>query len=106
VYELYPVPPYKPVIRFPAQLPEVITPLFTTIPDKLEGTEEVRNRLPPIPTPPATIKDPVLEDVETVAEVIANPEVDNTNVEGLKDIVVFEDKATPDPLTLGLNINE
>jgi len=51
---------------FPAQLPAVITPLFTTTPDKLDGTDVVRNKLPPIPTPPVIVRAPVEVDVETV----------------------------------------
>ena len=54
------------MIVLPAQDPEVITPLFTTTPDKLEGTELVKNKLPPIPTPPVTVKAPVEVEVETV----------------------------------------
>ena len=51
---------------FPAQAPEVITPLFTTTPERLDGTDVVKNKLPPIPTPPVTVKAPVEVDVETV----------------------------------------
>jgi hypothetical protein len=51
---------------FPAQEPLVITPLSTTIPDKLEGRELVKNKLPPIPTPPVTVKAPVEVEVEIV----------------------------------------
>ena len=54
------------MIVFPAQDPEVITPLFTTTPERLDGTEVVKNKLPPIPTPPVIVKAPVEVDVETV----------------------------------------
>ena len=92
VYELYPVPPYK----------AVITPLFTTIPERLEGTKLVRNKLPPIPTPPVTINAPEVADVEDVEEVIAKPDADNMFVDGLNEIVVLEDTATPEPVAVGL----
>ena len=54
----------------PAQEPEVITPLFTTTPDKLDGREFVKNKLPPIPTPPVIVKAPDAVDVDTVDEEI------------------------------------
>ncbi len=84
----------------PAQEPEVITPLLTITPDKLDGNELVRYRLPPIPTPPATINAPVLEDVEGVEAVTATPETDNILVDGLNDNVVSEDNATPEPVAV------
>ena len=93
------------MIVLPDQDPLVITPLLTTTPDKLDGSEEDKNKLPPIPTPPETINAPVEEDVESVAAVIANPDVDKMNVEGLKEIVVLEDTATPEPLAVDPNIN-
>ena len=37
VYEFCPVPPYRDVITFPAQVPDIITPLFTTTPERLDG---------------------------------------------------------------------
>jgi hypothetical protein len=40
-----------------------------------------------------------------VEAVIANPDVDKMNVEGLKEIVVLEDTATPEPLAVDPNIN-
>ena len=92
------------MIVLPAQEPLVITPLFTTTPERLDGSEEDKNKLPPIPTPPATIKAPVEGDVDSVGDVIANPDVDKINVDGLKEIVVFEDTATPEPLAVDPNI--
>jgi hypothetical protein len=94
------VPPYKPVIMLPAQEPEVITPLLTITPDKLDGKELVRYKLPPMPTPPATINAPVVEDVEDVEAVIATPDTDNILVDGLNDNVVLEDNATPEPVAV------
>ena len=41
------------------------------------------NKLPPIPTPPATTKAPVLYEVDAVEDVTARPGVDKTNVDGL-----------------------
>jgi hypothetical protein len=78
--------------------------LLTTTPDKLDGKEEVKNKLPPIPTPPETTNAPVDEDVEVAVDVIANPDVDKIYVDGLNEIVVFEDTATPEPLALDPNI--
>jgi hypothetical protein len=43
----------------------------------------LKDNLPLIPTPPATCNAPVAVDVEAVVDVIANPEVDSTFVEGL-----------------------
>ena len=40
-------------------------------------------KLPPIPTPPATIKAPVEIELEIVADVTAMPETLNINDEGL-----------------------
>jgi hypothetical protein len=94
------------VTVLPAQDPDVITPLFTITPDKLEGTEVVRNKLPPIPTPPATVSEPVDDEVETVVDVTANPGVERIKVEGLKDIALFEERAIPEPDILGENIKE
>ena len=78
--------------------------MFTTTPERLDGKEEVKNKLPPIPTPPETINAPVDEDVEVVEAVIANPDVDKIYVDGLNEIVVFEDTATPEPLAVDPNI--
>ena len=39
--------------------------------------------VPPIPTPPDTINAPDVAFVDTVVEVTANPDVDNTNDDGL-----------------------
>ena len=92
------------MIVLPDQDPLVITPLFTTTPERLDGSEEDKNKLPPIPTPPDTVNAPVEDDVDTVGAVIANPDVDKMNVEGLKEIVVFEDTATPEPVAVDPNI--
>ena len=43
-------------------------------------------------------------DVDSVGDVIANPDVDKINVDGLKETVVFEDTATPEPLAVEPNI--
>jgi hypothetical protein len=61
------------------------------------------NNVPPIPTPPETIKAPVDVEEEEVPAVTANPEVDNIFEDGLYDNVVFEDKATPEPEEEGLS---
>jgi len=77
--------------------------LFTTTPDKLDGKEEVTYKLPPIPTPPETIKDPVEEDVDTAEDVTANPDVDKINEDGLKKIdklLLEEANSKSSPLTL------
>jgi hypothetical protein len=75
--------------------------LLTTTPDKLEGTDVARNKLPPIPTPPAIVNEPVVDEVEAVVDVTANPDVERINVDGLNDIALFEERAIPDPETLG-----
>ena len=41
------------------------------------------NKLPPIPTPPATTKAPLLKLVATVPDVTANPETESISVKGL-----------------------
>jgi hypothetical protein len=61
--------------------------------------------VPPIPTPPETVKAPVDEDVDVVPDVTANPETDNIFEDGLKDNVVFEDVASPVPVAEGLKCN-
>jgi hypothetical protein len=68
------------------------------MPERLDGNEEVKNKLPPIPTPPETINAPVEDDVDTVRAVIANPDVDKMYVEGLNETVVLEETATPEPV--------
>ena len=55
------------MIAVPAQVPDVTTPLFSTTLDILEA--ELTYKLPPIPTPPPTIKVPVEVDVDEITEV-------------------------------------
>jgi hypothetical protein len=40
-------------------------------------------KLPPIPTPPATVKAPVVGEIEAVVAVTANPDTERISVEGL-----------------------
>jgi hypothetical protein len=44
----------------------VIAPLFKITPDIEEALEEDVNKLPPIPTPPVTVKAPVVVEPEAV----------------------------------------
>ena len=53
------------------------------------------NKLPPIPTPPVTIKAPEEEFVDAVCAVIARPETYNISVDGLNVIVVSAETADP-----------
>jgi hypothetical protein len=77
---------------------------LTTTPDKLDGKVVVKNKLPPIPTPPETVIAPVTVDVEDVEAVTANPDTDNILVDGLNDNVVLEDTATPEPVAVAPKI--
>ena len=43
----------------------------------------LKDNLPLIPTPPATVKAPLLVDVEAAVDVIASPEVNKILLEGL-----------------------
>ena len=56
-------------------------PLLIDIPEI--AVAEVTYKLPPIPTPPVTIKAPVVVDLDVVVDVTANPDIDNISVEGL-----------------------
>ena len=56
----------------PAQAPVVITPVFTTTPERFE--DELTNKLPPIPTPPVTFNAPVDVEVLVVESVTARLE--------------------------------
>ena len=56
---------------------------------------------PPIPTPPATINAPVVDEVELSEEVTASPETDNISVLGLKKSVrSLETAIPPEPETV------
>ena len=52
--------------------------------------------MPPIPTPPATVKAPEDEFVETVDAVTANPDTERISVDGLYTKVFSVDTAAPD----------
>ena len=54
------------MIVLPDQDPLVITPLLTTIPERLDGNKLDKNKLPPIPTPPEIVNAPVYGDVDEV----------------------------------------
>jgi hypothetical protein len=58
-------------------------PLFKTTPERELAKEEDENNVPPMPTPPVTIKAPVDDDVEPNDEVTANPETLSMSVDGL-----------------------
>ena len=58
-------------------------PLFKTTPERELAKEEDENNVPPMPTPPVTIKAPVDDDVEPDDEVTANPETLSMSVDGL-----------------------
>ena len=64
-----PVPPYCVAITVPFQAPLVIAPLAILTPDMLEPVPPTY-KLPPIPTPPETVKAPLLKLVEAVVCVI------------------------------------
>ena len=70
----------------------VIAPLFKITPDIEEALEEDVNKLPPIPTPPVTVKAPVVVEPEAVDPVILTPEADN----------VLPKALTPDKTYLGV----
>ena len=55
-------------------------------------------KLPPIPTPPLTIKAPDDVDIEDVDAVIDKPDTLNILAVGLKPKEDNVDKATPDPV--------
>jgi hypothetical protein len=61
------------------------------------------NNVPPIPTPPVTTKAPVLEDVDTVLDVIDIPETLNISVDGLNDMVESLETADPEDDDDGVN---
>ena len=69
VYEVYPVPPYIAETALPAHVPEVIVLLLCPTPEIDEKFVVAVHKLPPIPTPPSTIKAPVVVFVEAVEEV-------------------------------------
>ena len=48
----------------PAQVPEIITPLFRITPEIEFAYEDEVYKLPPIPTPPVTTRAPVDVEVE------------------------------------------
>ena len=70
MYEVRPVPPLTADIAVPAQTPEVITLLEWPTPDIEEKFVAAVHKEPPIPTPPATVNDPVEVEVEAVVGVI------------------------------------
>ena len=59
---------------------------------------------PPIPTPPVTIKAPVVLEPEALVEVIAIPETLNISVDGLKENVLSLEIAEPDDDEFGVNV--
>ena len=65
-YETCPVPPFTADIAVPAHAPLVIVLLICATPDIEERLAAAVHKLPPIPTPPATINAPVDELVEVV----------------------------------------
>ena len=83
-------------MAFPAQSPETTTPFLRTTPEIDELLELLTNKVPPIPTPPAIVKAPVVEDNELSVDVIASPETDNIFVDGSNLNVGFADKAVPE----------
>ena len=60
-------------------------------------------KLPPIPTPPVTIKAPEEVDIEEVDAVTANPDTLNMLAVGLKPKDVIEETAIPEPVPCGEN---
>ena len=62
--------------------------------------------VPAIPTPPATVKAPVVVDVEDVVFVTANPETDKISVDELNVNVESLETADPDVEELGENNTE
>jgi hypothetical protein len=71
--------------------------LFRTTPE-IELLDPSTNKLPPIPTPPAIVNAPVLEDVELSVDVIARPETDRMFVDGSNLNVELADNAVPEAL--------
>ena len=57
----------------------------------------------PTPTPPVTIKAPVVDEEENVELVIANPDTLKISVLGLYTKVPLADTAEPDVFMLGVN---
>ena len=77
-----PIPPYRVVIAVAAHAPEVITLLLKTTPDKEEALPVAVYKLPPIPTPPETIKAPEVVDTEEVeAEIVVVPPAPTLNLD-------------------------
>ena len=70
------------------ELMVVVVPLIVKSP--------LTNKLPPIPTPPATIKAPEEKFVAAVEEVIDNPETLKISVNGLYTKLLSEETAVPD----------
>ena len=60
-------------------------------------------KLPPIPTPPVTIKAPEVEFVDAVELVIAKPDTFNISVDGLNDMVESLETAEPEDDEDGVN---
>ena len=56
---MYPVPPYIAETALPAHVPEVIVLLLCPTPEIDEKFVVAVHKLPPIPTPPVTVKAPV-----------------------------------------------
>ena len=83
------------VVAVPVKDP-VITPAFIVTPDI--PVAEVTYKLPPIPTPPDTINDPVVVDTEAVVDVTDIPDEDKISVLGLKLKVESLEIAAPERL--------